>query len=116
MPIVFRDEKIPPVVIDKDGTLFYFTVTPGVKRQARLNMYLRGELDAGAFHNDLFRKALTGWENLVDPDGNEVPFSAQVRDRLVNGCDIFNDEDIITVFGLAVEKKTDATATETGEE
>ncbi len=114
MPVVFKSEKREPIIITKQGdagepTEFYFDLSREKQRQARMQMYAGGERTAGAFITEIFRRALTGWKNLIDEAGKEIQFSIEVRDSIVNDTDIFTDDDVFKVIGPGTEsdqKKT----------
>lgn len=112
MPVVFKDTKREPLVIDKDGSKFFFDLPESKRRQIQINRYVSGDRDPGAFAIDTFRCALVGWENVTDQNGNDVPFSIPVRDSLVEDPAIFTDDDVLTVLGLWDDhKKKDTTST-----
>jgi hypothetical protein len=117
MPVVFKSEKQEPITITKQGdagepTLFIFVLSREKQRQARMQMYAGGERSAGAFITEIFRRALVGWDNLIDEAGHEIPFSIEVRDSLVNDTDIFTDADVFTVIGPGPETGQKKTAKE----
>jgi hypothetical protein len=106
MPVVFKDVKPEKITIEKDGTLFYFQIDEGKRKSARLNFLIDPERDIGKIMIDHFRKALTGWDNLLNEDNDPVPFSIAVRDTLVNCMEVFNEEDVLGVLNPDSKKKT----------
>ena len=116
MPIVFKKTEAEQQIIEKDGTRFIFETSEGKRRQARMNTYagMKGDRDFGSLIEDMFRKSLTGWENLVDENGKQVDYSIVVRDALVRETDIFNDSDVLAVLGLGEDKKKVTAATKKG--
>jgi hypothetical protein len=105
MPVVFKDVKPEKITIEKDGTLFYFQIDEGKRKSARLNFLIDPERDIGKIMIDHFRKALTGWDNLLNEDNDPVPFSIAVRDTLVNCMEVFNEEDVLGVLNPDSKKK-----------
>lgn len=109
MPVVFKNEKQEPIVITKNGaeggepTKFFFRPTYGKNMQAALT----GGQDTALIMWDSFRRALIGWKNLVDADGNEVQFSEAVRDVIIDSG-VFTWEDLFAVIAgeRDAQKKT----------
>ncbi len=105
MPVVFKEVKPEDITIEKDGTKFIFRIDEGKRKSARLNFMLDPERDIGKIMLDHFRKALIGWENLVNEDGDQVPFSIAVRDTLVNGMEVFGEDDLLNILNPDSKKK-----------
>lgn len=96
MPIVFTSETEAPIIIEKSGTEFIFRPSIAVMRRARTNLFVKGESDYGAIFEEIFRLSLVGWNNLISESGEQVPFSAAVRDKIVT-TDIFDTGDIMKI-------------------
>lgn len=106
MPVVFKKQEPQKITIEKDGTKFFFEVNEARRRQARINMFLDKEHDMGKMTVDFFKTTLVGWQNLIDEDKKEMPFSIAVRDALVEETKIFSDDDVFeVVFGEDTPKK-----------
>ena len=108
MAIVFQDKKIERVPLEKDGTTFWFEITPGLQRQVALNQMFMPGSDFGGYMNEVFRKALVAWDNLQTPDGALVEYKPETRDKVVTTEGIFDFNDVLTVFGLDLEANTPA--------
>lgn len=110
MPVIFKSDKRDPLIIDKDGTLFYFDLPEGIRRQVRINMYATGDKSDGTIIAEAFRRSLYQWDNLVNEAGEPIPFSLPVRDAVCNDTEIFTDDDVLKFyqrfFAPEVEKKT----------
>ena len=102
MPITFKSEVIKPITIDKEGTKFHFRINASVRRQANISSMLMGG-DNVVFVENMFRKSLIGWDNLIDEKGNQVAFSITVRDLILDEMEIFDLDDIIEVFGIKLD-------------
>lgn len=108
MAIVFKDAKIErkPLIKDAESgtpTTFWFEVTPALRRQAFLNAMGGKGFDNGDFMNEVFRKALVGWEGLKDEKGAEIPFNETIRDLLVSNTETFTAIDVIEMFNIPKE-------------
>jgi len=99
MPVVFKEVKREPYVLELKGTKFFFDVTERMKRQATINAGITGgPLDFGKLMYDFFRVALYGWENLVNEKGEQVKFSIPVRDALMDLPDLFTVNHVYDIF------------------
>lgn len=112
MAIVFKDTTPERKQIVKDAesgspTTFYFRVTPALKRQVYLNSLASLGFEFGVFLDDVFRKALIGWDGLKDGDGNDVTYSELVRDMIVKETDTFTTEDVLDVFEFPKSKNVE---------
>jgi hypothetical protein len=97
MPVVFKGETKKPVVIDKDGTLFHFVQSRGKQMQSMLSAWLNGE-DVSAALWKQFKLSLVKWENLQDSNGNEIEYSAAVRDALIEEGNVFSLDDVFMIL------------------
>ena len=97
--MIFLNEKTEPVIIEKDGTKFFFNYNDGVKKQAVINAAARRDESVGGEMLDRFRLSLAGWENLKDGSDNDIRFSVPIRDALVTETETFNIMDILDIVG-----------------
>ena len=97
MAITFKENAPTRHTIDKDGTLFHFEINAAKRKRARIQQALTKEGNVAEMMLDLFRTALVDWNNLLDEDGKEIPFSIAVRDGLIENTDVFDENDVFDV-------------------
>lgn len=107
MPLVFKEQLPETITIEKEGTQFYFEVDASTRNAMRLSFYINADKDFAEVMLDRFCKCLKGWDNLVDEQGNFIPFSIAVRNALVYNASVFDEADIINVLIPDSKKKTE---------
>ena len=78
MPVslIKQDEKLS---VEIEGSIFYYRRIKDVDfMNIRRKHTVRGEVDNTAVGIEVLENYVLGWENVIDPDGNEVKFDKKL--------------------------------------
>lgn len=78
------------VVPTDDGKTLTQDFTAVFKRitQTQVEAFTADLIAAKITDKDIVKQVLIGWQNIVDDNGNQVPFSETLRDQILDGAGI----------------------------
>jgi len=105
MPVVIieENEQLKKVI---DGATFYYKRVPGHVRNRLMTRYANkrtGTVNWGAYGEALMEAGLTGWSDVVDKAGAQIPFSKEAVPYLPDRV----QGDLIDLLGENIEKQED---------